>query len=233
MSKKNNLRETYIYAIIFTKIWGDSAMSEKALFDQLVVLIDRLLAPDGCPWDCKQTVSSLSHMLLEEACEVVDAIQETDSESIADEMGDLFVVAIFLAKAAEREERFVWEKPFQKGIEKLIRRHPHIFAEIKELSVKDVEKQWQEIKKQEYSHRTNRYQGIPRSLPALSMMQKMIKKGSDDQALNDFLDTPCSDPQREIGRQLARIVHEAETQGFQAEVALRQFFNRCQEHLIE
>ena len=98
-------------------------------FHSLIRVIDRLLGPDGCPWDKEQTVFSLSHMVLEEVCEVIDTLRDAEPERLADELGDLIIGAMFLAKAAEKEHRFAWERPFQKATEKLIRRHPHIFTE--------------------------------------------------------------------------------------------------------
>ncbi len=122
-------------------------MEDKTGFARLMAIIDRLLGPDGCPWDKKQTVSSLSHMLLEEMHEVIDDIEER--EKLADELGDVWMTLLMLTKAAEREGRFRWNYPLSKAAEKLIRRHPHVFEEQKNLTSEEVEKQWIELKKRE------------------------------------------------------------------------------------
>jgi len=122
-------------------------MDEKTGFTQLVAIIDKLLGPEGCPWDKKQTVSSLSHMMLEEMREVIADVEE--SEKLAEELGDVWMTLLMLTKAAEREGRFSWNYPLSKAAEKLIRRHPHIFEERKDLTPEEIEKQWIELKKRE------------------------------------------------------------------------------------
>lgn len=208
-------------------------------FRDLVAIIDRLLGPDGCPWDKEQTVLSISHMVLEEVCEVIDTIRDAEPEKLADELGDLILGAIFLAKAAEKEDRFSWERPFQKAAAKLIRRHPHIFAEEAKLTTpKAVEKRWDEIKATEVEHagRTSRFDGIPKSLPALAMMQKLIAKVKKAPSLNgvaeDLMQKPCDSEEEELGRRMTQLILEADAKGIQAEAALRAFFSSCRDALV-
>lgn len=203
-------------------------------FDELVAVIDRLLAPDGCPWDREQTVRSVSHMVLEEVCEVIDTLEEKDPEKLADELGDVLIGALFLAKTAEKEHRFPWGLPFQKAVAKLIRRHPHIFTDEQNMATAaEVEKRWDEIKttEAEHAHRSSRLDGIPKSLPALAMMQKLmtkIKKAPPlGQIAQEFLEKPREDQEEEIGRKISQLVVEADRQGIQAEQALRRFFFCC------
>jgi tetrapyrrole methylase family protein/MazG family protein len=198
-------------------------MEDKTGFVQLVAIIDKLLGPNGCPWDKKQTVSSLSHMLLEEMYEVIDDVEK--SEKLADELGDVWMTVVMVAKAAEREGRFSWNYPLSIAAEKLIRRHPHIFGEQKELTPEEVEKQWIELKKEEKIHkeRKGKFDGIANSLPALSRVQKILRKAKDDNGLKKILDAPSVDEEVEYGRSLANLVFEAEQTGIQAEVALRKF----------
>lgn len=208
-------------------------------FRTLIEIIDRLLSPDGCPWDKEQTVLSLSHMVLEEVCEVIDTLRETEPEKLADELGDLMNAAIFLAKAAEKEGRFLWERPLQKAAAKLIRRHPHIFGEDQKLtSVKEVEKRWDEIKATEVEHanRKSRFDGIPKSLPALAMMQKLLAKAKKVPALRhvaeDLCKTQRENEEEELGRRIGQLIFEAEENGIQAEQALRRFFLNCRDDLV-
>lgn len=213
-------------------------MKHEVAVSDLLSVIDRLLAEDGCPWDKEQTVVSLSHMLLEEVCETIDAIGDRNQENLADELGDLFVAAFFFAKAAGREGRFSWLLPFEKAKEKLIRRHPHIFENAQQLSSDDVIKQWDEIKKKEKSHhhRTKAFDGIPSSLPGLAQMQKLFSKVKKHRSLVAAAHNFCTLQKEEkdeesIGKRLAAIVLEAETKGIQAEQALRKVFNLCKNEL--
>jgi tetrapyrrole methylase family protein / MazG family protein len=206
-------------------------------FRALVGIIDRLLGPDGCPWDKEQTVLSLSHMILEEVCEVIDTLQETEPENLADELGDLLSGTIFLAKVAEKEGRFSWELPFQKIAAKLIRRHPHIFSDEKLATAREVEVRWDEIKATEKEHaaRKSRFDGIPKSLPALAMMQKLMAKAKKVPALQStaakLVQKEREDEEEELGRRIAQLVFEAESKGVQAEHALRRFFTDCRNDL--
>ena len=209
-------------------------------FHSLIRVIDRLLGPDGCPWDKEQTVLSLSHMVLEEVCEVIDTLRDAEPERLADELGDLIIGAMFLAKAAEKEHRFAWERPFQKATEKLIRRHPHIFTEDQKITtVQEVEKQWDEIKSTEAEHlgRKSRFDGIPRSLPSLSMMQKLLGKTKKSvplhQTIQNLIEKECPEEDEDIARRITAHILEAEEKGIQAEQALRIFFATCRDTLIE
>lgn len=204
----------------------------------LVAIIDRLLGPDGCPWDKEQTVVSLSHMVLEEVCEVVDTLHDPDPEKLADELGDLITGAIFLSKVAQKENRFSWEKPFQKAAAKLVRRHPHIFEDEKLESARAVEKRWDEIKATEKEHeeRKSRFDGIPKSLPALAMMQKLLTKANRVLALKNAaaacVNSHVEDAEVNLGRRMALLIAEADAEGIQAERALRRFFTVCRETLV-
>lgn len=208
--------------------------AEEADFRHLIEVIDRLLAPNGCPWDREQTVRSWAHMILEEVCEVIDTLPEAEPDKLADEVGDLVTGTLFLAKAAETEGKFLWELPFKKAAEKLVRRHPHIFGSEKALTdAQAVEKKWDEIKATEahHSHRKSRFDGIPRSLPGLAQMQKLMNKAKKEPALakvmSDLVSEPRKSPEEEIARKMARLVMEAEEEGISSEVALRHYFALC------
>ncbi len=214
-------------------------MTQANAFRDLIAVIDRLLADDGCPWDREQTTFTLSPMLLEEVCETIDSVRDEDAEHLADELGDLFVGAIFFAKAAQKEGRFDWEEPFKKGREKLIRRHPHIFKDATNLTSEQVKEQWEELKKKEPTHvrRKSHFEGVPASLPGLAMMQKLLVKTKKHPEVLRHLETCVKHAQHQknseevLGAQLAELVLKAEAQGIQAEQALRRFYSTCRQTL--
>ena len=143
-------------------------------FDNLLAIADRLLGPNGCPWDLKQTFFTLQPYLLEEAHELIEAIDQENPLKIAEELGDVLYVLIFAAKIGEKEGKFTMSDALQTVAEKLIRRHPHIFGEEKISSTEDVVRNWEEIKKKE--GKANPISDIPATLPALARAQKVIHK---------------------------------------------------------
>jgi tetrapyrrole methylase family protein/MazG family protein len=151
-------------------------------FIELCSILDTLLGPNGCPWDKEQTLQSLKQYVLEETCELIDAINEENSEGMKEELGDLFFNVVFLAKVAAKEGHFTLEETLQTISEKLIRRHPHIFGSGPALdSAEEVLVQWQEIKKQEIKKQEKKapqsaVDNIPKSLPALERARMLYKK---------------------------------------------------------
>lgn len=192
-------------------------------FDELVEIIDRLLGPGGCPWDQEQTLEKLRPSVLEEACEVIDAIDLGDNHHIQEELGDLLFNAIFFCKVAEKEKRLETTQVIADLNAKLIRRHPHVFGDGKDIkTTKDVMRQWEELKKEEKTktHRESVFDSLPKGLPALTRAQKMYKKMHKKepqavQALDLFHD------EKSLGELLYRLTVEAESKGLDAEHALR------------
>ena len=210
------------------------------MIDRLLEVIDRLLAPDGCPWDREQTLRSWAHMVFEEICEVMDSLTEADSDQLADELGDVITGIFFLVKAAASEKGFSPSRPFELAAEKLRRRHPHIFADgALPMDPKAIEKQWDEIKTTEvhHKHRTSRFDGISKSLPALAIMQKLAHKANKVpgcEGILDELSTRAAAPrEEEIAKEITRIILEAEREGIQVEHALRHYFGLCRAALME
>lgn len=118
-------------------------------FDELKDVIEKLLAPNGCPWDREQTLMTMRKSLLEETKEVIEAIDLNDNEKIEEELGDLFFNVLFMSRLAEKEGRCTIGAILKHIIAKLIRRHPHVFGDAKVETAEDVIKQWNEIKKSE------------------------------------------------------------------------------------
>src|SRR5512144_697334 len=147
--------------------------SAGAVFQRLVDIMTALRAEEGgCPWDRKQTLGSLRPYLLEETYEVLDAIDRGDLTSLEGEIGDLLFEGVFLAQIADDDGHFHVAESLQHVVEKLIRRHPHIFdADGRRLTSPDeVHHQWEQIKAQEQQSRGEQKSvlgGVKRSLPAL------------------------------------------------------------------
>src|SRR5262245_49817258 len=115
-------------------------------FTSLVELIARLRAPGGCPWDREQTHASLKPMLLEEAYETIEAIDDGDDEEFVDELGDLLLQVVFHAQIGIEESRFTIADVIEKVAAKMIRRHPHVFGDDKSETANEVLRNWEAIK---------------------------------------------------------------------------------------
>ncbi len=145
-------------------------MSER--FDDLVRLMARLRAPDGCPWDRKQTHESLKPYLLEETYEVLETIDKQDEGKLREELGDLLLQILFHAQIASERKTFSVEDVMQLLADKLVRRHPHVFGQKEDgaLTPDQVYSNWEQIKKSE-RQRTggpeSALDGVPKTLPAL------------------------------------------------------------------
>lgn len=121
-------------------------MSSAHAFSELVDLIARLRAPDGCPWDRKQTPATFKHYLQEETQELLEALDHDDRTHIREELGDLLFQVLFLARLYQEEEAFSLEEVIQEITAKMIRRHPHVFGQAKVASEADLRRQWEKIK---------------------------------------------------------------------------------------
>lgn len=143
-------------------------------FDELLAIMTRLRAE--CPWDREQTHDSIKGNTIEEAFEVVEAIDEKDDEGLAQELGDLLLHVVFHAEIAAGEGRFTIDTVLTAIIEKLVRRHPHIFGDTEATSADEVKKNWEQIKLSE--GRESVIDGIPRALPALLKAHRIQEKAS-------------------------------------------------------
>lgn len=151
-------------------------------FNKLREVIAELRGPNGCPWDKKQTHQSLKKYLLEEAYEVLDAIDEEDDEHLAEELGDVLLQIMLHAQIGEDAGLFTVDDVVASITEKMIRRHPHVFETENLHDANEVIKQWDEIKKQEKeqsgSPENSILAGIPKSMPALYRAAKLQKKAA-------------------------------------------------------
>ena len=134
-----------------------------------------LRSPEGCAWDRKQTHRSLLPYLIEEAYEVVEAVEAGDFEALREELGDLLCQVVFHAQLASEAGRFDLDDAINRIVDKLVKRHPHVFGRQKELSPRQVRDQWEKIKV-ESGEKESVLSGIPRSMPALTMAFRMGEK---------------------------------------------------------
>lgn len=186
-------------------------------FDELIDVANRLLGPKGCPWDQEQTLRTLQPYLLEEAHELVDAIDSNDNQKMMEELGDFFYTAIFVSKLAEKDELFNLEDSLNTIREKLIRRHPHIFGDVHVTNSDDVMRNWEEIKMKE--GRKSLFEGIPSTLPSLAVAQKIVSR-LRRKKLAEKKETSLHS-EEELAEKMWNLIEEAQTSGYDAETALR------------
>jgi len=142
---------------------------------RLVGVMRRLLAPDGCPWDREQSFESLRKYVLEEACEVIDAIDSKDRAGIKEELGDLLLQIVFQAELARAEGSFAIDDVVEAIVNKLVTRHPHVFGDVKADNAEQVLSNWEKQKAKEKKGR-GILAGVPRSMPALVRAQRIGEK---------------------------------------------------------
>lgn len=159
----------------------------KATMEQTRRLLDimaRLRGPGGCPWDLEQSPATLRPFVLEEAHELAEAIDGGDWGEIGEELGDLLLQIVFLARIAAEEGRFDFEEVARRIADKLIRRHPHVFGGDQARGIPEVWRRWDAIKLQEKQGRgeqaspPSRLDGIPRALPALNRARLLADKAA-------------------------------------------------------
>lgn len=158
-------------------VTGSHDVAGARLLD-LVAVMDTLRSPGGCPWDAEQTHTSLLPYLLEETHEVIEAVEHGDREHLVEELGDLLLQVVFHARMGEEDEQdpFDIDEVAAGVVAKLVRRHPHVFAEPDaEATPSQVSASWEELKKAE-KRRDGPFEGIPASLPALARAQKMLDR---------------------------------------------------------
>ena len=153
------------------------ARQDGATLTRLVAVMRRLLAPDGCPWDREQSFESLRRYVLEEACEVIDAIDAGDRKAMREELGDLLLQVVFQAELARREGSFAIDDVVSGIVEKLVHRHPHVFGDMDAKDADEVLRNWEKLKAIEKKGR-GLLGGVPRSMPALTRAQRIGEKVS-------------------------------------------------------
>lgn len=166
-------------------------MERGARFTELVAIMARLRAENGCPWDRQQTLATIKDYFLEEVYEAIEAIERDDATGLAEELGDVLFEVCFLARLAEEEGRFNVDDSLRLVCEKLVRRHPHVFGDEHVLSAEEVPGRWAALKAKEKAARLSILDGIPRSLPtllqALRVSERTVAVGFEWASVEDVL----------------------------------------------
>jgi MazG family protein len=151
----------------------------KRSFDELVALMTRLRAPGGCPWDRKQTLPDLKPYVIEEAYEVVDAIDQNDRRALAEELGDLLLQAVFIAEITREEGGHDIYDSVTAIHDKLVRRHPHVFGDVEANDAEAVLTNWEKLKQDERkAENKSVLSGVPQSMPALLKASRLTEKAA-------------------------------------------------------
>jgi tetrapyrrole methylase family protein/MazG family protein len=215
-------------------------------FESLVKVIAFLRSPDGCPWDRKQTHNSLREHLLEEAYEVLEALDEDDKAKLCGELGDLLMQIVMHAQLASESGDFNIGSVIEGISRKLISRHPHVFSNGEAKDAEDVLVHWEELKKKERQGRGSMLDGVPKALPALaysqSIQDRVARVGFDwptDEGVLDKLaeelaeykaGATAEEKAEEFGDVLFTLANYARRQKIDLESALREanakFFRR-------
>ena len=204
---------------------------------ELVGVEERLRAPDGCPWDREQDHQTLAKYAVEEVYELAEAITSRDPEAIKEELGDVLLQVVFHAQIADDAGTFTIDDVARNIVDKLVRRHPHVFGDLEVADAAGVMANWEQLKASEKPERTGVFDGVPTGLPALQLIEKLQSRaakvgfewGDADEVLDavrgelEEFTAAGSDPERagELGDLLAAVVSLARQHGIDPESALR------------
>jgi uncharacterized protein YabN with tetrapyrrole methylase and pyrophosphatase domain len=198
-------------------------MKRPAINDLLKVMT-KLRSPKGCPWDREQDHKSLRWHAVEEVYELMDAIDAGDDHELEEELGDLLLQVVFHCQLAKERGAFDFNKVAQRITEKLIRRHPHVFGNVKVKDVDQVWANWEKIKRAEKhgtKHaRTSALDGIPKHLPALLRAEKLVKKARKARFVSDS-PARLARSRKELAETLFAMAQLAQQRGWSAEALLR------------
>jgi len=202
-------------------------MKHRSAIKDLLQVMARLRAPGGCPWDREQDHITLRRHAVEEVYELIDAIEAGDDHEMAEELGDLLLQVVFHCQMAKERGAFDFEQVTRHLVDKLIRRHPHVFGTTKVKNVDEVWANWEKIKHAETKgtrhERPSVLDGIPKHLPALLRAEKLVKKARKAGLLNDTpgrRPNPVKSGKSAIANQLFELAKHAQQRGWSAEELL-------------
>lgn len=201
-------------------------MKKSASIDDLLNVMAKLRSPTGCPWDREQTHLSLRRHAIEEVYELIDAIEAHDDHEMAEELGDLLLQVVFHCQLARERRAFDFERVCRSLVEKLIRRHPHVFGATKVANVDEVWANWERIKRAEKlgtsQARHSAFDGIPKHLPALMRAEKLTKKARKVFG-KDHFETGAGErrlDRKKLAKELFDLTALAQERGWSAEELL-------------
>jgi len=146
-------------------------------FLRLVAIVERLRSEQGCPWDRQQTPASLIPYMLEETYEVIESIEAEDHQALKEELGDVLLHIVFQSRIAEEQQQFTLAESIQAVVDKLIRRHPHVFSDVRVQDTAEIRQRWEAAKQREKG-RESVLDGVPRTLPALTRARRVQEKAA-------------------------------------------------------
>jgi len=198
---------------------------EGSQLQRLAEVMDQLRSPGGCPWDAEQTHESLLKYLLEESYEFVDAVHSDNRIDMREELGDVLLQVYFHARIAEEDpiDPFSIQDVAQAIADKLIRRHPHVFAGVEVRDSAEVLQNWEDIKREEKG-RTSALDGIAMAQPALPLIEKLLYRASKfgvDVVTPDAISIDGAASESAVGQALLTVIAWASANGIDAESALR------------
>jgi NTP pyrophosphatase (non-canonical NTP hydrolase) len=192
---------------------------------ELLEVMATLRSPQGCPWDRAQDHRSLRFHAVEEVYELIDAIESGDDHEMAEELGDLLLQVVFHCQLAQERGAFDFDTVARRITDKLLRRHPHVFGDVKVKNVDEVWANWEKIKtaeKRGTRHaRASALDGIPRHLPALMRAEKLLKKARRAKLLAAESSKRSRMGKTALARQLFALAQQAQDRGWSAEELLR------------
>jgi MazG family protein len=208
-------------------------MAKTKAIDELIRVMAKLRSPTGCPWDREQDHRSLRWHAVEEVYELMDAVEAGDDHEMAEELGDLLLQVVFHCQMAKERGAFDFDEVARNIVNKLIRRHPHVFGSSKAKTVDAVWAQWEQIKKAEKKgtrhERVSALDGIPGHLPALLRAEKLVKKARKTGLLKGK--TKKCGNRAEVARKLFELAEYAQSRGWSAEDLLRGEIRRAEREL--
>lgn len=198
-------------------------MKKKPAINELLKVMAKLRSPTGCPWDREQSHMTLRRHAIEEVYELIDAIEAHDDHEMAEELGDLLLQVVFHCQMAGERGAFDFEQVTQHLVDKLIRRHPHVFGTTKVKDVDEVWANWEKIKHAEKKgtrhERPSVLDGIPKHLPALLRAEKLVKKARKAKLLHDAKPSRRA-TKAAVARELFDLAAYAQSRGWTAEELL-------------
>lgn len=209
-------------------------MKKQPAITDLLKVMAKLRSPKGCPWDREQSHHSLRWHAVEEVYELIDAIEAKDDHEMEEELGDLLLQVVFHCQLANERGAFDFNKVARHITDKLIRRHPHVFGDLKVKNVDQVWANWEKIKRAE-KHGTHRARpsaldGIPKHLPALQRAEKLTKKARKAKLL-DAVPTPAARTKTQVAQQLLDLARYTQSKGWSAEDLLRKETGKLERQL--
>ena len=211
-----------------------NSMKKNSAINNLLKVMAKLRSPAGCPWDREQNHMTLRYHAVEEVYELMDAIEAGDDHEMQEELGDLLLEVVFHCQLARERGAFDFDKVARHITDKLIRRHPHVFGDLKVKDVDQVWANWERIKKAEKHGtrhaRPSALDGVPRHLPALLRAEKLARKAR--QAGLSIIKKGESGPKKsQIGRALFDVAAYAQARGWSAEELLREATGKIEREL--